>query len=216
MVFQFSFHPVKNIATGEGGVITTNNLEFYKKLLRLRSHGITKLNDKFINHKLAESDGITNPWYYEMQEIGYHYRITDIQAALGNSQIKKINLFLNHRKKLVDRYFEKLATCKPYITPMQINNDLSANHLFVVSINFNEISISRAELMMGLQDKGIFTQVHYMPVNLQPFYQDLGYSINDTPVAASYYEKALSLPLYYPLSDEDQDYVINSLLNLIL
>jgi perosamine synthetase len=211
----FSFHPVKNIATGEGGIITTNNYETYVKLLRLRSHGITKLNDKFKLNDLSKSEGLVNPWYYEMQELGYHFRMTDIQAALGTSQLKKIDIFLQHRRSLVSRYLDKLSDFSN-IKAAQIDAlGISANHLFVVLIDFKNLKITRAKLMNELQQLGIYTQVHYIPVPMQPFYKDQGYNSSNFPEANNYYSSALSLPLYYPLSFEDQDFVINALKKLV-
>jgi UDP-4-amino-4,6-dideoxy-N-acetyl-beta-L-altrosamine transaminase len=207
----FSFHPVKSITTGEGGIITTNDEEIYQKLLRLRSHGINKGADTYLLPELAFTDGITNPWYYEMREIGFNYRITDIQCALGLSQLKKIDSFISRRRTLVKRY-DKAFSGSKLIRPAQLlGRDHSANHLYPVRINFTAAGTSRANLMSELRRKGIVTQVHYIPVTMHPFYQDRGYKNSEFPNANNYYSEALSLPLYADLTDVQQDFVISSL-----
>lgn len=211
----FSFHPVKSIAAGEGGMITTNDEKIYKKLIRLRSHGINKLDDSFINIKQSKSNGLSNPWYYEMQELGYNYRITDFQSALGKSQLKKLNLFINRRNDLVKRYDKSFYEMK-YLNTIQ--NELRANsshHLYVVKINFKKIKMSRAELMIKLREFGIITQVHYIPVTHHPFYKKLGYSSQNLTNSLNFYDMCLTLPLYYSLKDDEQDYIIEKLLKLI-
>jgi len=205
----FSFHPVKAIAAGEGGMVTTNDLSIYKRLLRLRSHGINKLDDNLVFRDRSETKGVLNSWYYEMQELGFNYRITDIQCALALSQLKKINKFISRRRKLVERYdqfFKKLPFCE--IT-QEVGRDISAHHLYVLRINFKEFGISRAELMNQLKLKGIGTQVHYIPIFYHPYYKDL-FANNSYPESIKYYEEALSIPLYYDLSNEEQEYVCNT------
>ena len=211
----FSFHPVKSIAAGEGGMITTNNYSIYKKLIRYRSHGINKLDDSFINKQNSETNGLINPWYYEMQELGYNYRITDIQCALGLSQLKKLDKFLERRKDLVNRYDEVFKAFKN-LNPIQIEDrDLSSHHLYVVRINFEKIKTSRAELMNKLKKRGILCQVHYIPVTSQPYYLELGYNTTEYPESLNFYKEALSIPLYYTLSNEDQRSVIKILKELV-
>ena len=211
----FSFHPVKNISTGEGGVITTNDQDLYLKLLRLRSHGINKLDDGMLNIKRAYTDGEINPWYYEMQELGFHFRITDIQAALGSSQLKKLPLFHARRKEIVQKYHNLFAKNK-YVSISQPNSiEQSAHHLFVALIDFDKAGISRAKLMKALKEKNILTQVHYIPVVLNPYYENLGYSIDQFPNSNSFYKSALSLPNYFSLSDKEQEYVISSIENIL-
>ena len=207
----FSFHPVKSIAAGEGGMITTNNRDIYKKLLRLRSHGINKLDDALINKSNAYTEGIKNPWYMEMQELGFNYRITDIQCALGKSQLKKLTSFLKRRTQLAKRY-DRAFEDFDLINPIHLSyRDESSHHLYVVRINFKELAISRAELMIKLREKGIYTQVHYIPVPSHPFYRDLGFRVEDHPISMNFYDEALSIPLYYTLSNDDQDKVISLL-----
>ena len=212
----FSLHPVKSIAAGEGGVVTTNNREVYLKLLRLRSHGINKLDDAFINKDLAYTNNDKNMWYYEMTSLGYHYRITDIQISLANSQLNKLPEFIKKRVNLVNRY-KKLLKNIPHIKPAQkINSYKSANHIFPVLINFEKLSLSRHYFMRALVEKNIFTQVHYMPVYKHPFYNKRNLDPGNCINSENYYNKALSLPLYFSLTYEDQDYVVNVLENLIL
>ena len=207
----FSFHPVKSIAAGEGGMITTNNYEIYLRLLRLRSHGINKLDDKFININNAFTDGLKNPWYYEMQELGFNFRITDIQCALGESQLKKLNKFIKRRIQLAKRYDKAFSGLK-YLRPIHQNyRDQSSHHLYVLRINFKNYSTTRAKFMNMLKKKGILTQVHYLPVTSQPYYQKLGYSTSNYPISKKFYEEAISIPLYYSLTFDQQDMVIDTI-----
>ncbi len=211
----FSFHPVKSIAAGEGGMITTNNEDIYKKLLRLRSHGINKLDDNFMNQDRANTEGKQNPWYYEMQELGYNYRITDFQCALGESQLKKLPDFIKRRKELVKKYDQAFQEI-PEISSIQqdFRND-SSHHLYVVRIKFDQLNITRADFMYELKENGILSQVHYMPVTSHPYYEKLGYRTASFPEASSYYEEALSIPLYYSLTNLEQEKVIDTIKKII-
>ncbi len=211
----FSFHPVKSIAAGEGGMITTNNENLYRKLLRFRSHGINKLDDKFIHRNDANTNGINNPWYYEMQELGYNYRITDIQCALGRSQLKKLPKFIRKRKELVNRYDKAFKGMDNLTLIQQDFRNISSHHIYVLKINFDRIKISRAEFMTKLREDGIITQVHYIPIHLHPYYQKLGYDKNLYPNSLNYYKECLSIPIYYSLNYEEQNKVIKSIKKLI-
>lgn len=211
----FSFHPVKSITTGEGGMITTNSPELYKKLLRLRSHGINKLNDSFESSLLSTTDGILNPWYYEMQQLGFNYRLTEIQAALGASQLNRLDKFINKRRSSVAWYLLNLSRV-PSVTPAQSNSStLSAHHIFPIRVNYSEIKISKACLMRSLKERGIGTQVHYIPIPLHPYYQKLGFGVENLPEAMSYYYEALTIPLYPSLKQSQQRKVIVELSNLL-
>jgi len=210
----FSFHPVKSIATGEGGMITTNDESVYRKLLRLRSHGINKLDDSFELPDQAYKNNQRNPWYYEMQEIGFHYRITDFQCALGLSQLKKLEKFIERRRYLVCRYDQAFSSMK-YLRPGQATGrNQSAHHLYPLCIDFSAIKQTRGNVMRALSSKGIGTQVHYIPVPAQPFYRRLGHRPESYPNAQIYYESALTLPLFYGLSDAHQDKVIAAIKEL--
>ena len=211
----FSFHPVKNIATGEGGMITTNDEAIYRRLLRLRSHGINKLNDSFQLPELATTGDLQNPWYYEMQELGFHYRVTDIQCALGLAQLKKLDRFLARRTAMVRTYDQAFAGMQTLRPAQSSGRDRSGHHLYVVRIDYAAARISRAELMPSLRAKQIVTQVHYIPVPAQPHYQRLGFNLENYVTAIKYYEQALSIPLFYGLADAHQDFVISAIKELV-
>jgi dTDP-4-amino-4,6-dideoxygalactose transaminase len=190
-------HPVKSITSGEGGIITTNDKEIYLKLLRLRSHGINKLDDQFINQINSQTNGETNLWYYEMIQLGYNFRLTDIQSALALSQIKRLDKFISKRKKIALHYLKLLKNIKhikPLIQVKEINR--SALHLYILDIDFTKLRISRNQLMQKLREKGIGSQVHYIPIPMQPYYRDLGFEPSDYPNAMSFYNSALSIPIF--------------------
>ena len=204
----FSFHPVKTITTGEGGAVTTNDEKLYQKLLMLRSHGTTK-DEKL----LTKNPG---PWYYEMQALGFNYRMTDMQAALGYSQLQKLDFFKKRRREIVAKYNNAFAGMKFLKTPTEPENVSSCFHLYAVQIDFTALGKTRAQVMQKLREKGIGTQVHYFPVPTQPFYKEnFGYKDGDYPIAEKYYEQELSLPLYPGMSDEDVDAVIKTVKEVI-
>ncbi len=211
----FSFHPVKAIAAGEGGMIMTNDEVTYRKLIRLRSHGINKLDDPLQVPNQAFTNGELNPWYYEMQELGFHYRITDLQCALALSQFKKIENFIDRRRQLVkqyDEFFLSTDHCRP---AQNVGRDQSAHHIYILKINFDSVGLHRGEFMRQLKVRGIGSQVHYIPVPSQPYYQKLGFQIQEYPNAQKYYQQALSIPLFYSLSDVQQEYVVSTIKELL-
>ena len=192
----FSFHPVKHIAAGEGGMITTNDEALYKKLLPLRTHGITKDADL-----MQENHG---GWYYEMQELGYNYRLTDFQSALGISQLKRAEKDLKKRKEIASVY-EKAFFGKSFIKSQSGLIDGHAYHLYVIEIE------DRNGLYDYLRKHNIFTQVHYIPVHLMPYYRKLGWEEGNMPIAEEYYKNCISLPMYPTLGDKEQKYVIHKI-----
>lgn len=203
----FSFHPVKIITTGEGGMVLTNNKDFYQRLTRLKTHGITK----DFKSMEKESEG---HWYYQQIELGMNYRITDIQAALGLSQLRRIDKFVSRRRELAQRYNELLSDF-PLILPWQHKDTFSAFHLYIVRLRLDKIKKSRREVFEELRQKGIGVNVHYIPVHTQPFYQKLGFKWGDFPHAENYYKEAISIPIYYGLTNENQDFVISTLRNVL-
>lgn len=204
---MFSFHPVKHITTGEGGIITTNNKEYFEKLLKFRSHGITREKEK-----LNEYHG---PWYYEMQLLGYNYRMTDIQAALGTSQLKKIDKFINLRRKYAAMYNEAFKDMDEIITPFQHENGESSWHLYIIRLHLDKLTVSRREIFEALQEQNIGVNVHYIPVYLHPYYQQLGYRKGICPNAEKLYEEMITLPLFPAMSIEDVNSVIEAVKKVI-
>lgn len=199
----FSFHPVKIVTTGEGGAVVTNRDDLYQHLLRLRSHGITREPD-LMNQP---SEG---PWYYQQLELGFNYRMTDMQAALGASQMERIEPFIARRRELVERYNLLLANL-PVIRPWQHPETNSAWHLYVIQVDASRTNQTRKAVFEHLRAQQIGVQVHYIPVHTQPYYQDLGFAVGDFPVSESYYAQAISLPLYADLTDEQQERVVQVL-----
>ncbi|MCX8084808.1 MAG: UDP-4-amino-4,6-dideoxy-N-acetyl-beta-L-altrosamine transaminase [Calditerrivibrio sp.] len=209
----FSFHPVKHITTGEGGAITTNDKEVYKRLIALRSHGI--IREDFENQEMAfDRNGKQNLWYYEMVDLGFNYRVTDFQSALGISQLRKLEKFIQRRKEIAikyDRSFDGIEILKP----LYRFTENSSYHLYVTRLNFSKFKLTKAELFSMMREKGIGLQVHYIPINRQPYYRKLGYGKEELTNMYRYYEEAISLPIYYGLSDDEQCYVINTIKTII-
>lgn len=208
----FSFHPVKHIATGEGGMITTNDCKLYESLMELRTHGITKNKNRYSNS--AEIANGTDAfgsddyprWYMEMNQLGYNYRITDIQAALGISQLSRANQGLVKRRNIAKTYVESFEGVNGIIGSSGYVNG-HAYHLYVLEVD------NRRELYDNLRSKGIFTQIHYIPAHLMPYYQELGWKLGDLPNSERYYSRCISIPMFPTLSEEDQDYVIEAIHN---
>lgn len=199
----FSFHPVKIITTGEGGMILTNRQDLYEKLVRLRSHGITR--DPMLME--GESDG---PWYYQQIELGFNYRITDIQAGLGVSQIRRLDEFVARRRSLAARY-DTLMRDLPLTLPWQHPDAYSAFHLYVVRLHLDAIGKSHRQVFDEMRQQGVGVNLHYIPVHTQPYYRGMGFKPGDFPEAEQYYREAISLPLYPGLSDSEQDRVAQAL-----
>lgn len=192
----FSFHPVKHIATGEGGMATTNNPELYRKLCHYRTHGITK-DPSF----LQKNDG---GWYYEMQDLGFNYRLTDFQAALGVSQLERADKGLESRQEIARKYDAAFSDIKDIKTPFRADDIYHAFHLYIIQVP------DRKGLYDFLHENGIYAQVHYVPLHLMPYYRQFGNKPGDLPVVEEYYEHCLSLPMFPTLTDEEQDYVIEN------
>lgn len=204
----FSFHPVKIITSGEGGMLLTNSAELQQRLYRLRSHGISR-------DPVLMSEPSHGPWYYQQLELGFNYRITDIQAALGLSQLSKLDGFLQRRRQLAARY-DLLLQELPLCLPGRQAGVESAWHLYVVRLQLARIKRSRREVFDALRAAGIGVNVHYIPVHLQPYYRELGFCPGDFPAAEAYYSEALTLPLHAGMLDSEQDQVIAALREVLL
>lgn len=199
----FSFHPVKIITTGEGGMVLTNKEDLYEKLIRLRSHGITRK----VELMREESHG---PWYYQQLELGFNYRMTDIQAALGASQMQRLDEFVKRRRFLAERYNQLLQDL-PLVLPWQHPDTESSWHLYVIRLKLNKISKSHRQVFEDLRQAKIGVNLHYIPVHTQPYYKQLGFNWGDFPQAEQYYREAISIPIYYGLTEENQETVVAKL-----
>lgn len=204
----FSFHPVKLITTGEGGAVLTNNEEFRNKLIMFRHHGVTKDYKNFKNNSENRGD-----WYYEMQYLGYNYRLTDIQCALGISQLRKLDRFIRKRREIVEAYNEAFKNNNFFDLPVERSYVKSAWHLYPIRLKDN-YKARKAEIFAKLRERGLGVQVHYIPINLQPYYQQLGYKRDSCPNAVDFYEREISIPLYPTMSDKDIYYIINNMLQV--
>lgn len=205
---EFSFHPVKTCTAGEGGAITTNNEEFYKRLVLFRTHGITRsqeLMDK-------ESEG---GWYYQQVDLGYNYRMTDIQAALLSSQLDKLEMFGKRRKELVKRYDEAFSEMPEIVVQKEIPESDTVRHLYIIQLNLDLLKCTRREVFEALQAEGVGVNVHYIPVYSFPYYQKLGYDMGECPNAEKLYERIISIPLYYSLTNDEQNKVVEAVKKVI-
>ena len=199
----FSFHPVKIITTGEGGMVLTNNEELYKKLCLYRSHGITR-DASLMTH---DTDG---PWYYQQIDLGYNYRMTELQAALGVSQMDRLDEFVNRRRYLVKRYNQLLQDL-PVVTPQVLEGANPSWHLYMVRVDFNKAKLDKVQFFAEMKKRGIVLNLHYIPVHTQPYYQKLGFKQGDFPKSEKYYEEIFTLPLYSDFTEEQQDDVVTAL-----
>jgi UDP-4-amino-4,6-dideoxy-N-acetyl-beta-L-altrosamine transaminase len=203
----FSFHPVKHITTGEGGAITTSSEELYEKLLIFRTHGITRDTKKMTKYE--------GSWYYEQQFLGYNYRMTDFQAALGVSQLKKLQLFLEKRREYAKQYDAAFKDVEEIITPYQLPQTVSAWHLYIVHLKLHKLTAGRREIFEELRNRNIGVNVHYIPVYYHPYYQDLGYKKGLCPNAEKLYEGIITLPLFPKMQSEDIEYVIQNVKEIV-
>ncbi|MBN1280618.1 MAG: UDP-4-amino-4,6-dideoxy-N-acetyl-beta-L-altrosamine transaminase [Candidatus Thermoplasmatota archaeon] len=203
-----SFHPVKAITTGEGGMVLTNNSQYYDRLTLFRTHGITKDATK-MHHQ-------NDPWYYEMQHLGYNYRLTDMQCALGISQLKKLDTFIARRRALVSHYNTAFHDNPTLITPTEKKDVRSAYHLYVLQLQLEHLTVDRATIFQALRAENIGINVHYIPLHYQPYYQrTLSYRKGDFPIAERYYDRTITLPLFPQMTDEDADDVIEAVQKVI-
>ena len=207
----FSFHPVKTITMGEGGMVTTNDAAVAEKLRRLRNHGIEHEPRNFSDRDAGFTEGAPNPWYYEMAEPGWNYRASDIACALGLSQLRKLDRFLERRRALAALYDKLLMPLAPAIRPVSRRDSFESGwHLYAVLIDFEGLGIARAQVMSALRGQGIGTQVHYIPVHRQPYYK-VRYGDLRLPGADAYYARCLSLPLFPAMLDADVARVVDAL-----
>ena len=204
----FSFHPVKIVTTGEGGMILTNNRDLYEKLTLYRSHGITRDPEKMTH----AADG---PWYYQQIDLGYNYRMTDLQAALGYSQMQRLDAFVARRREIAARYDELLRDL-PLTTPYVMEGAAPSWHIYIVRLDFARIGKPKEQIFSEMKKRGVVLNLHYIPVHLQPYYEELGFAKGDFPQSEAYYEEALTLPLYYDLTDAQQDQIVHALKDVLM
>ena len=204
----FSFHPVKSITTAEGGAVLTNNKNMYEKLLSFRQHGVTRERELFRNRS-ADIGG----WYYEMHHLGYNYRLPDLLCALGNSQLKRLDSFIQRRIEIASKYNEAFRSTKSFDTPVEKDYARSAWHLYQIRMKERYFD-QKTSIFSRLKEAGIGVQVHYIPVYFQPYYRQLGYKEQLCPNSETFYKETLSIPIYPDMSNEDIDYVIETVLEI--
>lgn len=204
----FSFHPVKIITTGEGGMVLTNNEALYEKLVLYRSHGITR-DPKKMTH---EPDG---PWYYQQIALGFNYRMTDIQAALGASQMTRLDEFVARRRELAARYDELLRDL-PLKTPRVMEGTKPSWHIYIVRVDFSHVRKTKKQIFEEMRAQGFAMNLHYIPVHTQPYYKAMGFRQGDFPASEKYYEEAFTLPLYYGLTNDEQDEIIRAFRGVLM
>lgn len=204
---EFSFHPVKPITTAEGGIVTTNNEDLYKKMILFRTHGITRDCEV-----LQDNHG---PWYYEQQALGYNYRLTDIQSALGSSQIRKVDEFIKKRREIVKHYNKEFKDINEIITPFESEFSNSGWHIYIIKIKPELLKVTRKEIFQALQAENIGVNVHYLPVYLHPYYKGLGYKKGICPNAEDLYDNIITLPLFPSMRNEDVNDVITAVNKVI-
>ena len=203
----FSFHPVKIITTGEGGMALTNNQELAERMARFRTHGITR-DERLMTHA---SDG---PWYYQQIDLGYNYRLTDIQAVLGISQMKRLDTYVAARRSVAEFYNNRLSNL-PLTLPVEIPDALSAYHLYVIRLQLDETGKSHREVFEELRAAGIGVNLHYIPLHLQPYYAALGFKPGDFPKAERYYSDAISIPMFATITEEQKERVVDAIGNVL-
>jgi len=203
----FSFHPVKIVTTAEGGAVMTNQKALSDKMTLLRSHGITRDPEQME----GESHG---GWYYQQVDLGFNYRMTELQAALGVSQMHRLDAFITARHHLADRYNQLLKSL-PVVLPYQLENTYSGLHLYVIRLQLDKISLTHKEVFDALRGKGIGVNLHYIPVHTQPYYEKMGFSEGDFPESERYYREAISLPMFHAMSEVQQDTVVQVLTEIL-
>jgi len=211
----FSMHPVKAITTAEGGVVTTPDADMARRMRRLRSHGMLRDSGEFQNDRLAFDGSAANPWYYEMHEIGWNYRLPDLLCALGISQLRKLPAFFTRRKAIAAYYDRVLASLAPLVRPVPHVGRAHGWHIYALLVDFSALGTTRAGFMGMLREKGCGSQVHYIPVHQQPYYQNR-YGSRSLPGTVSYYERCLSIPIYPALTDSDVSRVADAVTNCVL
>ena len=203
----FSFHPVKIITTAEGGMALTKDIKLFKKMELLRSHGITR------DESMME-ENTHGSWYYEQIDLGYNYRMTELQAALGISQMERLDDFVAARHSLANAYNKELSGL-PISLPFQLKNTYSGMHLYVIRLNLNEIKKSHKKVFEELRERGVGVNLHYIPVHIQPYYKRMGFDWGDFPAAENYYQEAISIPIFYGMTDDQQNEVIATLVEVL-